>query len=71
MRSSSKEDEALVKMGSSEEEEPVGMQWCRDWDVARVEQRCGDQAMEFPGLDHPGQNRKERRKQNDRNIGGD
>ena len=26
--------------------------------------QCGDEAMEYPGVDHPGQNKKERPKQN-------
>ena len=31
-------------------------------------QRCGDEDMECPRLDHPGQNKKERAKQNDNKM---
>ena len=67
MRSSGQEDEAVVKQGSSGEEEPVLMQIYRDPDEAIVMQRCGDEATECLGLDHPGQNKKERPKQNNSN----
>ena len=33
-----------------------------------VKQRSGDEAMKCPGLDHPGQNKKERRKHNEGSI---
>ena len=33
-------------------------------DEALEMQRCGDDTMEGPGLDHPGKNNKERPKQN-------
>ena len=41
------------------------MQSCSDPDEAVVMQRCSDEAMECPGLEHPGQNKKEPRKQDD------
>ena len=68
MRSSSQEDEAVVKQGSSKEDEPEVQQRCRDQNEAVAMQRCGNEAKESPGLDHPGQNKKERQRQNDGNI---
>ena len=41
------------------------MQRCWDPEEAVVMQRCGDEAMQCPGLDLPGQNKKARPKQDD------
>ena len=57
MPSSGQEDEALVKQRRSEKEEPLVMQRCRPPDEAPVIQQGGEEAMECPGLDHPGQNK--------------
>ena len=59
---SSQEDEAEEKHRSSDEEEPEEMQSRRDQDEAEHKQPRADKDMECPGLEHPGQNKKERPK---------
>ena len=68
MRRSSQEDEAEEEARSSEEEEPDEMQRRSDQDKAPDMQRSADEAMGCPALDHPGQNKKERPKQNDNKM---
>ena len=57
--SSSREDEAMEKQFGSQEEEPVVMQRYEDPDEAEELQPSGNGAKKCPGLDHPGQSRKE------------
>ena len=57
MQSSSREDEAEVKQGRKKVDEPVVMQWCSVPDGAVMMQQWGDQAVENPELDRPGQNK--------------
>ena len=57
--SSSHENKAMEKQCGSQEEEPVVMQRCEDPNEAEVMQRSGDEAKNCPGLDHPGQSKKE------------
>ena len=66
LRWSSRGDEAEEKQRSSDEEEPEEKQSRDDQDEAEHKQPRADEDKESPGLDHPGQNKKERPKQNDR-----
>ena len=54
----------MEKQRGSQEEEPKLMQRCEDPHEAEVMQRSGDEAKKCPGLDHPGQNKKEWPKHN-------
>ena len=65
MRWSNRGDEAEEKQRSSDEEEHEEMQSRGDQDEAGHKQPRADEDKESPGLDHPGQNEKERPKQND------
>ena len=65
MRWRNREDEAEEKQRSSDEEEPEERQSRGDQDEAEHKQPRADEDKESPGLDHPGQNKKERPKQND------
>ena len=65
MRWSSRGDEAKEKQQSSDEEEPEEMQRRGDQDEALHKQPRADKDRESPGLDHPGQNKKEWPKRND------
>ena len=65
MRWSSQGDEAEEKQWSSKEEEPEKVQRGRDQDKAEDKQPRADEDMEYPRLDHTGQNKKERPKQSD------
>ena len=65
MRWSNRGDEAEEKQRSSDEEEPEEMQSRGDQDEAEHKQPRADEDKESPGLDHPGQNKKERPKRND------
>ena len=62
---SSQGDEAEEKHWSSDEEEPEEMQSRGDQDDAEHKQPRAHEDMECPGLEHPGQNKKERPKQKD------
>ena len=66
MRWSSQGDEAAEKQQSSGVEEPEEMQRWGDQDEAVHKQPRADEDIECPGLDHPGQNKKERPNRNDR-----
>ena len=61
---SSRGDEAEEKERSSDEEEPEEMQSRGDQDEAVHKQPRADEDKESPGLDHPGQNKKEWPKRN-------
>ena len=65
MRWSKRGDEAEEKQRSSDEQEPEETQRRGDQDEAVHKQPRADEDKESPGLDHPGQNKKERPKQND------
>ena len=65
MRWSNRGDEAEEKQRSSDEEEPEETQRRGDQDEAVHKQRRADEDKESPGLEHPGQNKKERPKRND------
>ena len=62
---SSQGDEAEEKQRSSDEEEPKEMQSRGDQDDAVHKQPRADEDMGCLGLDHSGQNKKERSKRND------
>ena len=64
-RWSSRGGEAEEKQWSRDEEEPEEMQSTSDQDKAEHKQPRADEDKESPGLDHPGQNKKERPKRND------
>ena len=65
MRRSSQGDEAKKKQQSSDKEDPEEMQSRGDQDEAVHKQPRAEGGKECPGLDHPGQNKKERPKRND------
>ena len=65
MRWSNHGDEAEEKQQSSNEEEPEQMQNWGDQDEAVHKQPRVDEDKESQGLNHPGQNKKERPKRND------
>ena len=65
MRWSNRGEEAEEKQRSSDEEEPGEMQSRGDQHEAEHKQPRADEDKESPGLDHPGQNKKERPKRND------
>ena len=65
MSGSSCGDKAEEKQRSSDEEEPDEMLSRGDQDQAVHKQPKADEDKESPGLDHPGQNKKERPKRND------
>ena len=65
MRWSNRGDEAQEKQRSSDEEECEEMQSRGDQDEAEHKQPRADEDKKRPGLDYPGQNRKERPKRND------
>ena len=65
MRWSNRGDEAKEKQRSSDEEEPEEKQSRGDQDEAEHKQPRADEDKESPGMDHPGQNKKERPKRND------
>ena len=65
MRWNNRGDEAEEKQRSSDEEEPEETQRRGDQDEAVHKQPRADQDKESPGLEHPGQNKKERPKRND------
>ena len=65
VRWSSQEDEAEEKQWSGKEEEPEEMQSRGDQDEAEHKQPRADEDMQSPGLNHPGQNKKERPKRKD------
>ena len=67
MRWSNHGDEAEEKQRSSDEEEREEMQSRGDLDVAVHKQPRADEDKGSPGLNHPGQNKKERPKRNDHN----
>ena len=67
MRRSSQGDEAEEKQRTSDEEEPEEMQSRGEQDEAVHKQPRADVDKECPGLDHPGQNKKERPKLNHHN----
>ena len=62
---SSQGDEAEEKQWSGKEEEPEEMQRRGDHDDAEHKQPGADKDMECPGLEHSGQNKKERPKRKD------
>ena len=62
MRWSSQGDEADERQRSSNEEEPEQMQSRGHQDEAVHKQPRADEHKSCPGLDHPGQNKKERPK---------
>ena len=64
-RWSNRGDRAEEKQRSSDEEEPEEMQSRGDQDEADHKQPRADKDKKSPGLDPPGQNKKERRKRND------
>ena len=68
MRRSSQGDRAEEKQWSGKEEEPEEMQSRGDQDEAEHKQPRADEDMECPGLDHPGQNKKERPKRKDHKM---
>ena len=70
MRWSSQGDKAEEKHRSSDDEEPGEMQSRGDQDEAEHKQPRADEDMECPGLEHPGQNKKERPKRKDHKSGG-
>ena len=57
--------QAEEQQRSSDEEEPEEMQSRDDQDEAVHKQSRAEEDKESPGLDHPGQDKKERPKQND------
>ena len=65
MRWISRGDEAEEKQQSSDEEDPEEMQCTGHQDEDERKQPRADEDKECPGLDHPGQNKKEGPKQND------
>ena len=65
MRCRNRGDKAEDKQRSSDEQEPEEMQSRGDQDEAEHKQLRTDEDKESPGLDHPGQNKKERPKRND------
>ena len=65
MRWSNRGDKAEEKQRSSDEEEPEEMQSRGDQDEAEHKQPRADKDKGSPGLDHPGQNKKERPTRNE------